>query len=76
VLSLDVGDWYARAAYELTLHTFDVVSGLDAEWELEGDLCHSIIASPQLWMFDRSSAASYDESWVSLLVGSGRSAPR
>jgi hypothetical protein len=72
VRSLGFGDWCARAGCELTLHTFDVVSGFDVEWELEGELCHSIVASPQLWMFDRDSAVLASRPWTALLAGSGR----
>lgn len=72
VRSLGLGDWCARAGYELTLHTFDVVSGFDVEWQLDGELCRSIVASPQLWMFDRDSAALASGPWTALLAGSGR----
>jgi hypothetical protein len=72
VCSLGLGDWCARAGYELALHTFDVVSGFDVEWELEGELCRPIVASPQLWMFDRDSAALASGPWTALLAGSGR----
>jgi hypothetical protein len=70
--SLGLGDWCARAGYELSLHTFDVVSAFDVQWELEGELCRSIVASPQLWMFDRDSAALASGPWTALLTGSGR----
>jgi hypothetical protein len=70
--SLGLRDWCARAGYELTLHTSDVVSGFDVEWELEGELCRSIVASPQLWMFDRDFATLASRPWTALLAGSGR----
>ena len=74
VLSLDLGDWCARAAYEVSLHTHDVVSGLGVEWEMPSALCSAITSSPSLWMFDSSSLASGSDPWSALLEGSGRPA--
>lgn len=74
VLSLDVGDWCARAAYELAVHTHDIASGAGLSWELQGDLSTSITASPGLWMFDRAAAAAGTDPWTTLLRGSGRPA--
>lgn len=75
VLVLEVGDWCARAAYEIALHTHDVASGLGAEWELPGDLCRAITTSSALWMFDGNSSAAHTDPWAALLAGSGRPAP-
>ncbi len=48
LVSLDVGDWCAGAAYELVLHTYDVAIGLGVGWELPSGLCTAITASPAL----------------------------
>ena len=68
----DLGDWCARAAYEVGLHTHDVVSGLGVEWEMPSALCSAITSSPSLWMFDSSSLTSRSDPWSALLEGSGR----
>jgi hypothetical protein len=72
LVSLDLGDWCARAAYELALHAHDVIVGLGAEWELPGGLCGAITESPALWMFDRNLAEDEDDPWLALVIGSGR----
>jgi hypothetical protein len=72
VLLLDLSDWCARAAYELGLHTHDVLNGLGATLQLPGDLCNSIVASPSLWMLDRVRASAASDPWTGLLIGSGR----
>ncbi len=75
VLTFGCGEWAARAAYELALHTYDVMRGLSVEWTLPDDLCAAIMASPSLWMFDRDSVMA-DDLWASLFIGSGRPPPR
>lgn len=72
VLSLDLPDWCARAAYEIGLHTFDVLSGLGVTYELPADLASSILACEALWMLDRDRAATAADPWTALLRGSGR----
>ena len=75
VFSLGLSDWCARAAYELSLHGHDVLSGLGAVLDLPDELCASIVASPALWMFDRDRASAASDPWTALLVGSGRPGP-
>lgn len=72
VLVLAVDDWCARAAYEVGLHTYDIVTGLGARWQMPDDLCGAITASDALWMFDRTAAVAGDTPWAGLLAGSGR----
>jgi DinB superfamily len=72
LVSLDVGDWCATAAYELVLHAHDVAIGLGVEWELPSGLCSTITASPALWMFDRALGEREPDPWLCLVVGSGR----
>jgi hypothetical protein len=72
VLSLDLSDWCARAAYELSLHGHDVLSGLGAHLELPVGLCRSILTSPALWMLDRERSRRAPDPWTALLLGSGR----
>jgi hypothetical protein len=74
VVTLDLSDWCARGAYEIVLHTNDVLSGLEVDWQLRTELCDAIMSSPQLWMFDRTKAILAATSWTKLLVGSGRNA--
>lgn len=55
-LELSLSDWCARAAYEMVLHTHDVVSGLGRVFEPPLELREKIIASDALWMLDRKQA--------------------
>ncbi len=66
-------DWSARAAYEVVLHTYDVVTGLGGAFALSSSLSKAIVDSPTLWMFDRD--ADVSDPWTLLLLGSGRAAP-
>jgi hypothetical protein len=75
LLSLDLSDWCARAAYEIGLHAHDVLSGLGTTWEVPIELSASIVASESLWMLDRDRAGSAPDPWSALLLGSGRPAP-
>ena len=68
-------DWCARAAYELVLHTYDVLSGLGVDWEPPADLCRSIVSTESLWMLDRDVAGAAPDPWTALLLGSGRPGP-
>jgi hypothetical protein len=72
VFMLDVDDWAARAAYEMLLHTHDVVVGLGARFDPPSPMCAWVIASPKLWMLDRGIATTKTNPWEALLVGSGR----
>jgi uncharacterized protein (TIGR03083 family) len=54
VLELSLSDWCARAAYELVLHTHDVVSGLGRDLEPPLELCGVILESDALWMLARA----------------------
>jgi hypothetical protein len=75
VLLLKTLDWCARAAYELVLHAYDVLSGLGVDWEPPADLCRSIVATESLWMLDRDAAHGAPDPWTALLLGSGRPGP-
>jgi hypothetical protein len=72
VFTLDVDDWAVRAAYEMLLHTHDVVVGLGARFDPPAPMCAWVIASPKLWMLDRAAIATIADPWEALLVGSGR----
>jgi hypothetical protein len=71
-LALSLGDWCARAAYELVLHTHDILSGLG--WDLDPplELCKVILESDALWMLNRGQANEGSNPWAALLLGSGR----
>jgi hypothetical protein len=71
-LELGLSDWCARAAYELVLHTHDVVSGLGRDLDPPLELCRVILESDALWMLDREQARRGSDPWASLLFGSGR----
>ncbi len=72
VLELGLSDWCARAAYELVLHTHDVVCGLGGTLDPPLDLCRVILESDALWMLDREQARRGSDPWAALLLGSGR----
>ena len=72
VFMLGVDDWAIRAAYEMLLHTNDVVVGLGARFDPPSSTSAWVIASPKLWMLDRSLATTVADPWEALLVGSGR----
>jgi hypothetical protein len=72
VLELGLSDWCARAAYELVLHTHDVVGGLGGDLDPPQELCRAILESDALWMLDRERANRASHPWNALLLGSGR----
>jgi len=72
IVSLNIADWRARTAYEVALHTYDVVTGLNRSFSLSDELAASIIESEALWMLDRSQIQGISGSWKGLLQGSGR----
>ena len=72
VFMLDVDDWAVRAAYEMLLHTHDVVVGLGARFDPPSSMCAWVITSPKLWMLDRAIATTIANPWEALLLGSGR----
>jgi DinB family protein len=74
VLQLGPSDWCARAAYEISLHTYDVLSGLGHDFAVPHDTSAAILASPSLWMLDRELASSANP-WTALVLGSGRPMP-
>lgn len=74
VLMLGLGDWCARAGYELVLHAHDVLSAFDQDLRPPAEICASILSSPTLWMLDRERAAAGTDPWTALLLGSGRAA--
>ena len=76
VLDLSLSDWCARAAYELVLHTNDVVWGLGTDLDPPLDLCRAILESDALWMLNREHAKEESTPWTALLSGSGRPAGR
>jgi hypothetical protein len=72
VLELNLSDWCARAAYELVLHTHDVMRGLGRDLDPPLELCRMILESDALWMLNREQANEGSNSWAALLLGSGR----
>jgi hypothetical protein len=72
LVSLGVDDWAARGAYEILLHTHDVLEGHGGSFEPPAALCSWVLVSPKLWMLDRHLAAETTDSWKALLLGSGR----
>ena len=72
VCALTPSDWRARAAYELSLHTYDVASALGADFRLPDALSQSVLDCHQLWMIDQDRARAASNPWSGLLAGSGR----
>jgi hypothetical protein len=72
VLALSLGDWCARAAYELVLHTHDILRGLGRDLDPPLELCREILESDALWMLNRELANEGSNPWSALLLGSGR----
>ena len=75
VFAMAPPDWRARAAYELALHTYDVVSAFDMDFSLSDELTRSIIECDTLWMIDHDIARATTDPWSGLLSGSGRQPP-
>jgi hypothetical protein len=75
VFVLAVPDWRARAAYELALHTYDVVSAFDMDFSLSDELARSLLECDTLWMMDHEIARAAAHPWTGLLAGSGRPPP-
>lgn len=74
VVSMGPADWCARGAFEIALHTYDVMAGLGHQWQLSDALSDAITSSPMLWMFDRTKVADGSTGFAKLLEGSGRAA--
>ena len=74
LLDLSLSDWCARAAYELMLHTHDIVWGHGRELDPPLELCRVILNSDALWMLDRELSKDGSNPWTALLLGSGRPA--
>jgi hypothetical protein len=72
IVTLSISDWRARSAYEVALHTYDVMSGLGGSFSISDELAASIIKSETLWMFDRTQLQDVSGSWMALVQGSGR----
>jgi hypothetical protein len=72
LMDLSGGDWCARGAYEIVLHTHDVLVGQGSVFEFDASLAEAITASRTLWMFDRARAGDVADPWQALLLGSGR----
>jgi hypothetical protein len=72
LLTLDAADWSARGAYEVLLHTHDVMQGMHRSFEPSSKICTWLLDSPNLWMIDRARADGATDPWSSLLLGSGR----
>ncbi len=72
VLALSPTDWRARSAYELALHTYDVVSAFGMDFSLSDELTCSLIKCDTLWMMDSEIARAATDPWGGLLAGSGR----
>ena len=73
VAELGVNDWAQRGAYEVLLHTHDVLEGLEVPFNPPAQMCEWVLESQTLWMLDRERAKTGDDPWTSLLLGSGRS---
>ncbi len=72
IVSLSIPDWRARTAYEVVLHTFDVLIGLGGSFSISDQLAASIIESQALWMLDRTRIQGVSGGWTGLVEGSGR----
>jgi hypothetical protein len=72
VMSLDRAAWAARGAYEIAVHTHDVLRGLAISFEVSALICSRIVAQPGMWFIDRDRAATAVDPWSALLLGSGR----
>lgn len=72
VVVLDAAAWAARGAYEIAVHTHDVLSGFALAFEVPDILCTRITASPGLWFIDRDRAANAADPWSVLMLASGR----
>jgi len=72
LFSLDVDEWAARGAYEILLHTYDVLQGHGVSFGPPAALCSWVLASPRPWMLDRNLAAETSDPWKALLLGPGR----
>jgi hypothetical protein len=76
VFALSPPDWRARSAYELALHTYDVVAAFDMDFSLSEGLSRSLIECDTLWMLDHERARTATDPWSGLLAGSGRQPAR
>jgi hypothetical protein len=72
VVSMGLADWCARAAFEIALHTYDVMAGLGHDWQLSDALSDAITSSPMLWMYERAKVGDGSTGFAKLLAGSGR----
>jgi hypothetical protein len=72
IVSLSVADWRARTAYEVVLHTYDVMDGLGTSFSLSDELSGATVQSQALWMLDRTRVQGAPDNWRGLLEGSGR----
>lgn len=72
VVSMGLADWCARGAYEIALHTYDVMAGLGRDWQLSDAMSDVITSSPMLWMFDSTQVEHASTGFAKLLSGSGR----
>jgi hypothetical protein len=67
-------DWAARGAYEVLLHSHDILHGLGIAFDPPSAICAWVAESPKLWMLDRARVVeAIGEPWKGLLLGSGRS---
>jgi hypothetical protein len=72
IVTLTLADWRARTAYEVALHTYDVVVGLGGSFSISDELADAIIGSQALWMLDRTPLEGGSGRWSGLVEGSGR----
>lgn len=73
LMMLDPRHWAARGAYEVLLHTHDILEGLGASFDPPVEACAWVASPPKLWMLDRDGTAKAGgDPWRGLLVGSGR----
>lgn len=73
VTLLGLDDWAARGAYEVLLHSHDILQGLAVEFDPPLGVCAWVAASPNLWMLNRDLVReAAGDAWKGLLLGSGR----
>jgi hypothetical protein len=71
-VELGVTDWAQRGAYEVLLHTHDVLEGVAVPFFPPAEMCAWVLGSQTLWMLDPKRAEMGDDPWTALLLGSGR----
>ena len=70
---LSLSDWVARALNEMLLHTYDVMSGLGADFTPSHEVCTFVLQTPALWTYDGADRAATD-AWRMMRITAGRPA--